>query len=177
MLGVLVVATGCKVERTPERYFKQASPIEEERQAAGQEVRDRLLAMGQALGRGNPNEALIALSPAESVYVVRPQEGATLSGVGQVDAMLTEMVEQQVPAEISEVEVEVGPRANVAWFRARLDLPGSAPGDRPLRMTGVYVLDAGLWKLVQAHISAPVIPPPAAPPSPGASAADSAAAG
>lgn len=177
-LVLLLAAAGCRVERTPAKYFDHQNTIEAEREAAAAELRDRLLAMGQALDRGNATEALIALSPAPDVYLIGPEAGMVVRGSDRLEAALGNLLEsQELSAEVRDVEVGVAPRANVAWFRAELLLPGRTPDGEPLRMTGVYLRDAGIWKLVQAHISLPFTPPPAdSASSPSESAADSAAA-
>jgi ketosteroid isomerase-like protein len=166
------------VERTPPQYFDHQNKIEAERDAAAAELRDRLLAMGQALDRDNPTEALIALSPAPDVYLIGPEEGMIVRGSDQLESTLGSLLEsREVSAEVRDVEVGIAPGANVGWFHADLVLPGHTPGGEPLRMTGVYLRDAGIWKLVQAHISLPFTPPPAdSASSPSASAADSVAA-
>ena len=179
-LGLLLATSGCRVERTPPQYFDHQTTIEAEREAAAAELRDRLLAMGQALDRGNATEALIALSPAVDAYVVGPDSGAVVMGSEKIAAALTGLLEAPTPvsAEVRDVEVGISARANVGWFRAVLALPGHTPGNQPLRVTGVYVRDAGLWKLVQAHLSLPVSLQPAdSTTSPAESAADSAEAG
>lgn len=179
-IGLLLATSGCRVERTPPQYFDHQTTIEAEREAAAAELRDRLLAMGQALDRGNSTEALIALSPATDAYVVGPDSGAVVTGSEQIAAALSGLLEARAPvsAEIRNVEVGISARANVGWFRAELALPGHTPGNEPLRVTGVYVRDAGLWKLVQAHLSLPVSLQPAdSTSSPSASAADSAGGG
>jgi hypothetical protein len=150
------------VERTPAQYFDHQTTIEAEREAAAGELRDRLLAMGEALDRGNGTEALIALSPASDAFILGPREGMVVSGSDRIAVLLDSLLaSHEVAAEVRNVQVGIAARANVGWFRADLALPGLIPGDRPLRMTGVYVRDAGLWKLVQAHLSTTISDPEA----------------
>jgi hypothetical protein len=159
-LGLLLVLSACRVERTPEQYFDHQTTIEAEREAAAGELRDRLLAMGEAIDRGNATEALIALSPAADAFILGPREGMVVSGSERISALLDSLLASRtVAAEVRDVQVGIAARANVGWFRADLALPGIIPGDRPLRMTGVYVRDAGLWKLVQAHLSTTISEP------------------
>lgn len=161
-LGLLLVLSACRVERTPERYFDHQTTIEAEREAAAGELRDRLLAMGEALDRGNATEALIALSPATDAFILGPREGMVVSGSERISLVLDSLLaNHSVSAEVRDVQVGIAARANVGWFRAELVLPGVLPDDRPLRMTGVYVRDAGLWKLVQAHLSTALSEPEA----------------
>lgn len=160
--GLLLVLSACRVERTPAQYFDHQTTIEAEREAAAGELRDRLLAMSEALDRGNATEALIALSPASDAFILGPREGMVVSGSERISVLLDSLLaSHEVTAEIRDLQVGIAARANVGWFRAELALPGLIPGDRPLRMTGVYVRDAGLWKLVQAHISASLSDPTA----------------
>ena len=178
-LALLLATSACRVERTPPQYFDHQTTIEAEREAAAGEIRDRLLAMGQALDRGNATEALIALSPSVDASIIGPTEGMMISGSDRISALLDSLLAStEVSAEVRDVQVHIAARANVGWFRADLDLPGHTPGDRPLRMTGVYVRDAGLWKLVQAHLSLPfTLPPRDSTSSRSAAGADSAGAG
>lgn len=156
-LGLLLAIPGCRVERTPPQYFDHQTTIEAERDAAASEIRDRLLAMGEALDRGNATEAVIALSPAADAHIIGPDEGMMVSGSDRISALLDSLLaSNEVTTELRDVQVGVAARANVGWFRADLALPGHTPSNRPLRLTGVYVRDAGLWKLVQAHLSLPL---------------------
>lgn len=163
-LCVSLVASACKVQRTPPEYIDHRDPIAVLRDAAAEELQDRLLATGQALGRGNASEALLALAPAQDAYLVASDREAVLTGDEQIAGMLGELASPEAPVLLREVLVTVGPRANVAWFRARVG-PAEGPDSALFRMTGVYVRgDEGEWRLVQAHLSA-VSPPPPLPPS------------
>lgn len=146
---------GCRVERTPDEYFDHAASVESERATASGEVRDRLLAFMGAVGRGAATEAVIALNPAENVDVVAPL-GVGLSGSGAIRAVLTQLVSTPVAVQVMEVSVETGPAGNVAWFRMVLEAPGSTPEPSVYEATGTYLRDAGLWELVQAHVSGPI---------------------
>lgn len=172
-LWTIALAAGlaaCKVEQTPAEYIDHADPIDVEREAAVDEIRDRVLAMGQALGRDNPAEALTALSPAQDSYLFLPTHDTLLAGPAEISGALQDLAERAGDLRMRDVEVTVGPRANIAWFRALLEVGGEPTLEGvPLRLTGVYVLDEGLWELVQAHLSLPFTPPP--PPSPDGGAA------
>lgn len=173
-LASLLLAAACRVEPTPEEYFDFATSAQDEREASAAEVRDRILAMGQALGRRSAGDALLALAPARDVYLAGPEPGAEWIGTEGVGAALSALAQLPEPVQTREVVVTVGSGGGVAWFRARLDSQGDQ-GGAVMRMTGLYRLNEGLWQLAQAHLS-PATPPPAPPSSPEESAADSAAA-
>lgn len=156
-LGVVLLAPACKVEPTPRPYFDQQVPTERERASAADEVRDRLLALAQAMSRGDAVSALEAFSPAPDAYVLGPAEGTTLSGAEQLDSVLQGLSGGAYAVTVRDLQVQVGPRANLAWFRMLLDVParGGAPAGSTVRATGVYVLNEGVWQLVQAHLSYP----------------------
>jgi ketosteroid isomerase-like protein len=176
-LGLLVLAGACRVERTPQELVDHPTTTGADREQAAAEIQDRLVAMGRALTRGSETEATVALSPAADAYVLGPDQGLTVTGADQIQALLRSLVEGPIDVAVHDVVVSVGPDASVAWFRAAVDVAAPDSTLRPLRMTGVYVRDAGVWQLEQAHLSLPLsamIPPPSSPPEP---AADSAGAG
>jgi hypothetical protein len=173
VLGMLLLLSGCEIEPTPVDYIDRGTSVEEGRAQAEAEVRDRVLAMGQALGRRNATDAYIALAPARELFVVGPGvEAGEGPGPQQIRAILGSLASQETPVQAREVVVSVAPRANVAWFHAVLD--GAGEETPPLRLTGVYELNEGAWQLVQAHLSNPLMPP--SPSSPPESDGDSAAA-
>lgn len=165
-LGALALLLGaCKVEQTPQSLIDRRLPVQEERAAAAEELRDRLLAMGEALQRGDPAEALDALAPAPDAYVVSPQAALEVLGPEQIGAVLASLASDPVAVEVQDVAVEMGPLANVAWFRAGMAVEREGVGESTVRITGVYLKREGEWRLVQAHLSTPITPP-SPPPSP-----------
>lgn len=179
VIGVVLLTTllaSCKIERTPDAFVDHHTPVQEERTAAAAELRDRLLALTQALNRGDSGEAMAALEPAPDAYLVGPEAGAA-TGAEQIQIALQQVADSAMQAEVvmRDLEVDIGPRQSVAWFRGSLHASGSTPEAPVLRMTGVYLRDAGVWRLVQAHVSRPVTEPAPPPPSsPTETAADSA---
>lgn len=172
-LTAAALAAACEVEPTPREYFDHQTPAAVERQASAEELQDRILAMAQALNRGNASAAMIALAPAPDAYVLTPGDTIALQGADQIG---NAFVGAGGPVTMRDVEVQVGPRQNVAWFRARMGVGGGAEGEGEMRLTGVYLRNEGAWQLVQAHLSRATdseSPPPANP----APAADSAGAG
>jgi hypothetical protein len=151
--AAVLLTAGCKIEQTPQQYFDHREPVSVERQAAVEEVRDRLMAMGQALGRGSPIEALVALAPAPDVYVIGPGEDEILSGQDQVAAALELVAGTPLAVQLRDLEVASGPRGGVTWFRGVMDLPSPDPQRQALRMSGVYTLHEGSLRLVQLHLS------------------------
>jgi hypothetical protein len=151
--AAVLLAAGCKIEQTPQQYFDHREPLSVERQTAVAEVQDRLLAMGRALGRGNPAEALVALAPAPDVFVIGPGDDEILSGEAQVGAALELLAGTPLAVAIRDLEVASGPRGGVTWFRGVMDLPSPDPQRQVLRMSGVYTLFEGSLRLVQLHLS------------------------
>ena len=159
VLAVSLLASACKVEQTPPEYFDHRDRIATERDASRDELEDRLLALGQALSRGNATEAMIALAPAPDATVLTPVDGEVLTGAEQIGAALQRFAGVPVAVRMRDVRVEVGPLANAAWFAATLDVPGRAPEGTQLQITGVYLRREGAWQLVQAHVSTATPPP------------------
>lgn len=158
------LASACKVERTPERYFDHTERVESEREAAAEaELRARVLALGRAIARGSAREAMIALAPAPDIRIVTPDPEIVLTGADAVGAALAALVTTPMAVEMRDVAVTVGPLGNVAWFETHVDAPGAAPGGTMVRVTGVYLRTEGAWRLVQAHVSTPANSPNPAP--------------
>lgn len=155
-LAVPILLLGaCRVERTPEEYFDHESVVEAERRAAGAEVRDRLLAFVGAAARGDGAGAVIALHPAESVEVVGPG-GLEVRGAAGLRGVIAQLVTTAVAVRVREIDVRTGPAGGVAWFRMVVEAPGLSREPSLYDATGTYLRDAGLWELVQAHVSGPV---------------------
>lgn len=170
-LCATLLGSACKVQRTPMEYIDHQDPIAVLREAAADELQDRLLALGQALNRGDPAEAFQALAPAADAYLIAADREAVLAGEAPIAGALGELATPEGSVHLRAVEVTVGPGANVAWFRARLENAGAADSSA-YRLTGVYVRgDEGEWRLVQAHLSAATPPttlpePDSLPPNP-----------
>lgn len=156
VLAAALASASCRIERTPEEYVDHRDPTAGEIEAAEDQIHDRVVALGQAVSRGDAASALEAFSPAPDVRAIGPVEGLTLRGAEQIDSALRQLAGGRTRVEMRDVEVEVGPRANVAWFRALVAVGEDGPvAGRTLRATGVYLLDEGTWQLVQAHLSLP----------------------
>lgn len=170
-IAVLIAAaltSACRIERTPDEYFDHQDRLALGREDAAEELRDRILALGQAVARGSGAEAMVALAPAPDLRIVTPEADVVLSGTEALRATLDRFTATPVALQVRDVEVTVGPEGNVAWFQANVDAPGSGPQGTLLRVTGVYLRREGAWELVQAHVSMPRSP--ANPPLPGDSA-------
>ena len=154
LAGSLLLAA-CRVERTPADYIDRAAPAEEARAEAINEVRDRLLAFVAATARGDGLQAGLALNPGQQVRLFTPL-GVELEGDAAVRQAFAGLVTTAVALRAREVEVEtVGP-GTTAWFRMVVEAPGTTPDPALYRATGTFVNNAGLWTLVQAHVSGPV---------------------
>lgn len=152
----MLLASACKIERTPREFFDHQDPIALEREAAAEEIRDRLLALAQAVSRGDAPAAYQAFSPSLDAFALGPVDGIALRGAEQIDSVLQHLARSGTTVRLRDVQVEVGPRANMAWFAAVVELPEREEGlARTLRATGAYVRNEGGWQLVQAHLSLP----------------------
>ncbi len=168
ILCTVLGLAGCKVERTPRRFIDRTDPVATERQAVIDELRTRLRVLAQALRQGDAEAAIEALTPAPGIEAVGV-EGAD----GEVgDRVLLDSVRElarvgPMGVTLSNLWVETGPRANVGWFGVRIEMADSLGTDSTslLRLTGVFLKRDGAWELVQAHLSAPLTPPPPNPPA------------
>lgn len=177
-LALAAVLAACQVERTPQEYFDHTVPIEAERAAAAEELDARIRAFGLAVDRGDAGAAHDALAPAGEVRLVGPVEGEVRLGAGEMDVMIEWLgADPGAALVVDAVDVEVGPRATVAWFAARLRVAAQGAGEAAgWHLSGVYTRQEGAWQLVQAHLS-PVLTLQAPYPRPGAAPAAGAAAG
>ena len=102
-LALPMLATACKVAPTPREYFDHQTPAAVERQAVAEEVQDRVLAMAQALNRGDLTESMIALAPGPDASVITPLDSTAVQGADEIAEALRRSVGG--PVEIAEVEV------------------------------------------------------------------------
>lgn len=164
-LATALGVSACRVEVTPEEYIDHLDTIEEARQEAGAEVRDRLLAFVSSASRGDAAQAVVSLHPAQGIEVVGPA-GIAVSGGEGVRALIAQLITTPVAVRVRELDVQTGPAAGVAWFRMVIEAPGTTPEPSLYHATGTYLNDAGLWELVQAHVAGPVTTaPPSSSPS------------
>lgn len=165
-LSATLLLSGCKIERTPRDLLTQREPAAAERRLAEEEIRAHVGALGQAIGRGDLDGALLALAPAPDLYLMGPEDTTAAAGPEGAVGVLRSLVGEEPPeVRVQEVRVTLGPRARVAWVAATMEVQEAGEEERhPLRMTGVYVRARGTWLLVQAHLSRPFTEP--APPLP-----------
>ncbi len=150
LVGACLLAS-CKIEETPPEYFDHRDQVVSERGAAViQEIESRLRAFTNALSRGDAGGATTALGPAEGAR-------------NQIATVLDDLAGEVTSAAVlQEVHVSTAAEATVAWFNASVAIPRAQPIARShLRITGVYVREAGDWELVQVHFSYPLIAEPA----------------
>ncbi len=163
-LSTTLALAACKVERTPPEFFDQRSPAAGEREAALGELRARLALLAQALSRGDTEDALLTFTPAAGAFVIGTGPNQERAGREAISSALEQITaEGPVEMEVQDMQLSVGPRANVAWFAAYLtapDIPPQEENTRVLRVSGVYVLHEGSWQLAQAHLSFPASTPP-----------------
>jgi hypothetical protein len=173
-LPPLLLLSGCRIEQTPAEYLDYEESIQSERRAAADELGDRLRAFVAAVGRGDETEALISLHPAEDVRLIGPGEDMDVVGAAAARLLLSRIAATPVAVRLRDVDVEVGPSANVAWFTVVVEGPGSEPEPALYRATGVYLREGGLWTLHQAHVAGLITPSAELPSNPSETAADSA---
>jgi hypothetical protein len=150
-LCVLLLLSACKVELTPAEYFDHRGTVRDQVDSAA-EVRDRVLAMGQALSRGNTRDALVALAPSADADIIATGGESQGGSLEQAQQQMEALSGKVQPLQPQAVVLRQAPAANVIWFRTRL-LPNGG-GSAEVRVTGVFVLHEGVWSLVQAHFSA-----------------------
>jgi hypothetical protein len=160
LLAGLALA-GCRIEQTPQRYIDHQETPAEEIRASVHELRQRLLSVSAALQRGDPAEVGAALRPHEEAYVFGPA-GQELRSARDI-AQALQAVHAEGGLRVDEVAVDVGPRNNVAWFRAKYVAPAE-PGAEAVRFSGVFVRQGGEWRLIQGHLSGGISQPPPPPP-------------
>ncbi|MDQ3389652.1 MAG: nuclear transport factor 2 family protein [Gemmatimonadota bacterium] len=162
-LGAMLLATACKVERTPRRFYSGQTPAETEVRVREEQIRARVLALGESVARGDLNGALLALAAGPDALLVGPEESGWVTGAGGATGVVQSLIGLSPPSvHVDEVRVEMEEGAELAWFSAMLTLErseGDEPIDRPLRITGIYQRTRGDWALVQAHFSLPDLPP------------------
>jgi hypothetical protein len=163
--GALLLLSACKVERTAPGFYQHRTPAATEQEQAEGEIRTRVVAFRQALGRGNRAAAAAALSPAAEANVIGPMgddEAALSGGAGLEKALEETRTEGPVLARTPDLQVRVNLREGQGWFATHLEL---IPADQPitradrLRMSGVFARDRGEWHLVQLHLSRPTEAP------------------
>ncbi|HYW06677.1 MAG TPA: nuclear transport factor 2 family protein [Longimicrobium sp.] len=183
--AALLTLAACEVKRTPPDFYNHPDRAVVVKQEGEDEIRARVLAFAEALSRGDRAAATTALAPADLAAIVGMDDngGMVRFGTAGVDSALAELG-PPVPALVRTPDLRVGMSQGMGWFSTHLQLlPTGAGGPtRLLRLSGVFELDRGAWRLVQAHLSRAEsavatlrpdsLPRPAAPPSP---AADSAA--
>lgn len=155
LYAFVLLASACRVERTPEDYFDRGTTAEEIRISAQGEVRDRLLAFVAAASRGDGLQAGLALSPSQGVRLITPLD-IELEGEAAVRSAIAQLVTTPVALTARELDVYTAGTGGTAWFRMVVEAPGVTPEPALYRATGTFVNDAGLWMLVQAHVSGPV---------------------
>ena len=146
---------GCRVEQTPAEYIDVLEIPEDDISASREELRDRLLSTAPALERRAIDDLLAALTPATEITGFGPSEPVT--DPTSLGFALTTLAGGNT-VRMDDLVVEVGPRNNVAWFRSVYSIEPEDGGADQLRFSGVFLREAGIWRLVEAHISEPVSP-------------------
>jgi hypothetical protein len=148
------VLGGCKIEQTPREFIDHRDTALIELQAAEDELRARLHSAANALRREDADQAVASLSPAGEIFVYGLTGSA--EGPGQLRGILSNVAEGRA-LEVADLEVVIGPRNQVGWFRT--ELRAGAEG-AIVRFSGVFVRMEGEWRLLQGHLSQPLTPVP-----------------
>lgn len=153
-LSLLLLLSGCKIERTPGAYIDRLDTPEEEIQAATEELVDRLLSTAPSLQRRNASDVNTALTPDSELSGIGPM-GQVVSGGADLIRTLEDLTAgNRVGMDDLRVEVDAG--NDVAWFRSVLILTDQDDVVRRMPFTGVFVREEGEWRLRQGNLSAPI---------------------
>lgn len=158
LLPLLLLAAplaGCRIEQTPAEYIDVIDIPEDDLSASADELSDRLLSTAPSLERRNLNDLLSALTPAAEVFGFGPGEGELITDPTTLGFSLSQATGGR-DVSLAELNVEVGPRNNVAWFRSLYSVQGADEDAYEIRFSGVFLRIQGEWRLVQAHVSRPV---------------------
>jgi ketosteroid isomerase-like protein len=68
-----------------------------------------------------------------------------------VDAVAAAGGADEIQAVADDIDIHV--QGDVAWVEGRGRFTRAGGGERPVRMTGVFVREDGQWKVVQSHAS------------------------
>jgi len=162
LLAAGTLLAGCKIEQTPVEFIDHRTPAPVEREAAAEQLRDRLLSIGPSIGRGDSGAIVAALAPAPEITGFVAGDPGIHVGAEMVLRELLALADPG-PVSIDDVNVRVGPRLDVAWFRLLLRGEERTSG----RFSGVFVRFEGEWRLMQFHLSRVVSPDlPPGPPDP-----------
>jgi hypothetical protein len=149
---------GCRIEQTPQQYIDRRDTPADQLLTSEAELTRRLLEVSDAM-RSNDTvglETILALHP--EVIVYGPASGEQFGGGPGIARSLSDFANGRVL--VPDVNVQVGPQNNVAWFRATYEDSTTSVSDA-LRFTGVFLRQDTAWQLVLGHISVPAtLPPP-----------------
>jgi hypothetical protein len=147
-----LVATGCKIQQTPQEYIDHRTPTEQVRSGAEDELGTVIAAMSQALAGGDVESALQALPLAPDAYLVSGVgEGRVLEGGADIREALRSRLPAGDSRRVSDSRLTVGPRGTTAWFALRFEDQRTAG---TAALTGVIVRgDESRWQLAHAHLS------------------------
>lgn len=146
---------GCRIEPTPAEYIDVVDIPEDDLSASADELSDRILSTASSLERRNLNDLLSALTPAPEVFGFGVGEGELITDPTTLGYTLSQATGGR-DVSLSDLNVEVGPRNNAAWFRSLYSVQGEDEEPYQVRFSGVFMRIQGEWRLVQAHVSRPV---------------------
>ncbi len=141
MLGSIALA-GCRIERTPEQYIDNQASRTDALLAARDDLAVRITSLGPALARG-PAAVDSILAPREGISALGPAPGQRIESSRElIDLLIGLPAGRALTAD--RVEVTVAP--GIVY----------APPEAGFRVSGVFLRENSVWRLVQAHVSRPV---------------------
>lgn len=153
LLGLSLVLAACRIEPTPEQYIDPIRATEDVSTTEA-EIRSRLTEIADVLRDGSLQALTATLSPHPDGVVIG-FDTQRLFTTEQLAALL----QRQVGGEqwtIRDVSVIVDSGNRVAWFVSRFFPSDASVGDRVsagFDFSGVYLREAGEWRLIQGHLS------------------------
>jgi hypothetical protein len=180
LLLVPLALAGCKAEPTPRSFYNHRDPAVVELQESEGEIRSRVSRFVAALSAGSGSRAMEAMNPSDQLRVMGPSDADSVAVFGRDGLLRAVAAVRRPPNGLARTtDLRVSSSQAMAWFATHVVILPVTTEGRPerLRLSGVFVLDRGDWRLVEAHLSQPALPvDSAATDSTGASSPDSAAA-
>jgi len=153
LLILVVLASACKVERTPPEFHGARSA---ETTDPEDDLRARVNLFLGALDRGDAGDAVRSLSPLARVRVVdRTVDAPRTVGPEYVEAAAGRIAALTLSVRAGSLDVDISPGGTAGWFAVRLigeDGEGARNG-REIDLSGTFWREGGEWQLAMLHVS------------------------
>jgi hypothetical protein len=163
LLLLTVALAACKAEPTPRSFYNHRDPAVVELQESEGEVRSRVNRFVSAMSLGDGARAVEAINPSDQLRVMGPGDADSVPAMG-AGGLLRALDEVRRPPNglARTTDLRVSSSQTMAWFATHVViLPVTTEGrSERLRLSGVFVRDRGDWRLLEAHLSQPALPPP-----------------